>query len=120
MTLEDAFILEKVNEAYRPPSFMSQESDDIPLEKFSQFSLRDLLGERIVGIKKIKNTREYDSKRQSPNPEYFDVLEFESGGFLLVEEEGWQDGTTLHSFYYNGKITRYSDKLFDGNPINVT
>ena len=115
MGLDDAFILEKVQEAYRPPSFMSNESDDVPLEKFRQFSLTDLLGERIVGIKKIKNTRKYDPERESPNPEYFVVLEFQSGNFLLIEEEGCNDFTIQHCFYYNGNKTRYSDKLFNCN-----
>lgn len=111
MTLDDEFILAKKSEADRPPLYVLS-CDDTPLERYRQFGLKDLLGERFIGVRKIKNPKEYDSSRESPNPEYFDLIEFESGGFLLTEEEGWEDGTTLHCFYYDGRSVRYTDRLF--------
>ena len=113
MALEDQFVLEMVAEADRPPHFLTEAAMDVPQERYRQFGLADMVGERIMRAWKIKNPREYDPEVESPNPEYFDVIEFESGGFLLVEAQGWDDGTTYHSFYYDTRSTRYADGLFD-------
>lgn len=107
----DDFILGKKSEADKPPLYISSDFN-IPEEKYSQFNLDDLLGERILQTRKIKNLDKYNPEVESPNPEYFNVLIFESGNFLILEEEGWQDGTTLHSYFYDGKSVRYSDRLF--------
>ena len=111
MSLDDSFILAKKKEVNRPPLYVLS-SENIPLSRYQQFSVNDLFGERIVSYRKIKNPKEYDPERESPNPEYFDVWIFESENFLLFEDEGWGDGSTLHCFYYNGSNVRYTDRLF--------
>ncbi|MEK6914513.1 MAG: hypothetical protein AABW83_02575 [Nanoarchaeota archaeon] len=100
--ISDDFILMKKSEVSKLPLFKS----------FRQFDLSDLIGEMIVQTREIKNPKEYNPEVESPNPEYFKVLIFKSDNFLIFEEEGWQDGTTLHSYFYDGKSVRYNNDLF--------
>ena len=114
MSLDDIssdFILSKRAEANKPPLYVFSDIN-IPESMYSQFSLGDLLGERIFQHRKIENPANYNPEVESPNPEYFKVIIFESGNFLIFEEQGWDDGTTLHSYFYDGKSVRYSDMLF--------
>ena len=113
MSLDDNFILEMVAKADRPPHFLTDEAINVPEGRYNQFNLGDMLGEINLGYRKIKNPKVYDPKVESPNPEYFDVIEFENGGFWLTEVQRWNGGITYHSFYYDGQTIRYTDKLFD-------
>lgn len=97
--LTDAYILMKKGEAR-------------PVESGSQFSLADLVGKGIDEHRQIRNPREYDPETSSPNPEFFDVFIFSDETFLLTENRGDGECTTLHSFFYNGNRTLYSDSLF--------
>ena len=106
MPLEDDFVLASVAQADKPP--LSVFSVDIPDERYSQFNVSDLLGETITGYRRIKNPNE-------SNSDYFHLVEFQSGNFLVSEEEGWQDGTTMHWYYHDGRSTKYSDRLFSGD-----
>ena len=76
------------------------------------FYLEDLVGKTIQAYRQIRNPRKYDSTRESPNPEHFDILLFSDGTFLATEN--WGDGECghLNYYYYNGQETRYSDQLF--------
>ena len=65
-------------------------SNSIP-KIYHQFSLQDLVGERIIG------TREVFRKREG-NPEYLDVVDFESGRTLIAGNKGWHDGSTCHMY----------------------
>ena len=99
---------------------MVELSDESILDKISrrsretkpEFSLDDLVGKTISSRRKIKNPRDYDPEVTSPNPEYFNVLEFSDGTFLLTEN--WGDGDCEHIdfFYFNGQKTLYSSALF--------
>ena len=99
MALDDEFILEKMRGAEKT-------------EFEPQFTLTDLLGKTIIGYKQIKNSKDYDPEVESPNPEYFDVLSFTDGTFLL--SENWGDGECDHLrfYYYDGNSTKYLDELF--------
>ena len=97
--LSDAYILEKMQEAKKT-------------EFEPQFSLQHLVGKTISEHRQIKNPREYDHTRESPNPENFDILIFSDRTFLVTEK--WGDGGCghLNYYYHNGQKTLYSDQLF--------
>lgn len=97
--LTETYILERKNEAV--------ESEFEP-----KFSLEDLVGKTISEHRKIKNPKEYDPEKESPNPEYFDVLVFSDGTFLLTENWGDCECGHLKYYYFNGRKTLYSDQLF--------
>ena len=96
--LTNDYILDRMREAER--------------EFNPQFSLQDLVGKTFEAYRQIRNPREYDPTRESPDPEYFDVLLFSDGTFLVTEN--WSDGECSHLdyFYYDGQKTLYSDQLF--------
>ena len=77
-----------------------------------QFSLDDLVGKTIQKHRKIKNPEKVDRTVTQPNPEYFNVLIFSDATFLLTAGVGYQAGTELRSYYFNGKEVRYSNELF--------
>jgi len=112
MPLDINFVLDRVADADRPPHFLDIGAGDVPRTRYQQFDLNDMAGEQFLRAWKIKNPKKYP-EFSDPNQEYFDVMEFNSGGFLFVEVQGWQDGSTYHSFYYDGKTTRYADGLFN-------
>ncbi len=99
MALDDEFVIEKIGEAEKT-------------EFEPQFTLTDLIGKTILGYRQIKNPKDYDPEGFGPNPEYFDVLSFTDGTFLL--SENWGDGECAHLnfYYYDGDNTKYSDQLF--------
>lgn len=78
----------------------------------SDFTLEDLVGKTISGYRRIKNNRSFDPTRESPNPEYFSVLEFSDGSMLLTEKWGDLENTHLHHYYYDKKTVRFSSELF--------
>lgn len=78
----------------------------------SQFTLLDLVGKTISSHRKIRNVRKYNPECQSPNPEFFDVLEFNDGAMLLTENWGDLECGHLDFYYYNGKEVLFSDELF--------
>ncbi len=77
-----------------------------------QFSLEDLVGKTLESVRKVKNPKQYNPEVESPNPEYFTALIFSDRTFLV--DERWGDGECAHhdSYYFNGRETLYSDKLF--------
>ena len=77
-----------------------------------QFSLLDLVGKTIREHRQIRNPREYDPTRESPNPKNFDLLIFSDETFLITEN--WGDGECghLNYYYHNDQKTFYSDQLF--------
>jgi hypothetical protein len=78
----------------------------------SHFVLDDLIGKTIRDHRLIKNPRKCNPEKESPNPEYFDVLVFNDNTFLMTE--CWGDGECGHLryYFYNGQKTSYSDRLF--------
>ena len=51
-----------------------------------QFNLNDLVEKTISVHRRIKNPRQFNSEWTSPNPEFYDVLEFSDGAILLSEQ----------------------------------
>ena len=77
------------------------------------FSLEDLVGRTISGIKEIENPLPYNPEVSSPNPEKFKVIIFKDGSYLLHMNVGWNDGSTLHTFLVENSRVRYSYLLYD-------
>lgn len=74
----------------------------------SQFGLGDLIGEKIIGTRVVKI--------RSSNPKGVDVVDFESGRTLITGVEGWDIGTTHHSYLIGQRGgVRYSDRLFNAD-----
>ena len=97
--LTDDYILDMMREA-------------VKTEFEPQFSLHYLVGKTIQAYRQVKNPKEYDTTRENPNPEYFDVLVFFDTTFLAAEN--WGDGECGHVnyYYHDGQRTLYSDQLF--------
>ncbi len=72
-----------------------------------QFTLRDLIGEKIINIREI-----YRGRNKTPN--FLDVICFESGRTLITGVEGWHDGSTYHQYLIerDGSI-KYTHCLFE-------
>lgn len=74
-----------------------------------QFTLTELVGERIVNTKHIFRGR-------NRNPDFLNVLDFESGRALITGVEGWQDGTTHHQYLVEREgLVKYTYNLFEPN-----
>ena len=73
-----------------------------------EFDLSDLVGEKVMGVREVYRVK-------SANPEWLDVVDFESGRTLIVGDESWQDGSTCHMYLVDnrGLDVKYSDCLFD-------
>lgn len=83
-------------------------SDDLK----PQFTLADLVGKTVGNHRRMENPKPYNPEVESPNPRYFDILEFADGSILLTEYWGWHDGTTLNCYLYNGKDVLFTNELF--------
>ena len=76
------------------------------IEREPEFSLKDLIGEKIIGAREVK--------RNKGNPIYLDVIDFESGRALVSGVESRYDIATHHMLLIekNGNF-RYSGSLFE-------
>lgn len=77
------------------------------------FTLENLVGKTISNHKKIKNPKPYNPKIESPNPEYFNVLEFSDGSILLFKAWGDTECVHLSSYLYESRDKKiyYNDNL---------
>ena len=76
-----------------------------------QFTLRDFIGKTIDHHRRIRNPTEYDPNWESPNPEFYSVLEWTDGSILLFENYGDGECSKTNSYYYNGKKVLFSQSL---------
>lgn len=75
----------------------------------AQFTLLDLVGEKIINARHIFRGR-------NGNPDFLNVLDFESGRVLITGVEGWQDGTTHHQYLVEREgAVKYTHYLFEPN-----
>ena len=76
------------------------------IEEEPRFSLKDLIGEKIIGVREVK--------RNKGNPVYLEVLDFESGKALVSGVESRHDKITYRMLLIekNGNF-RYSSSLFE-------
>ena len=72
-----------------------------------QFTLKDLIGEKIVSVRKIFRGR-------NKNPDFLDILDFESGRILITGVEGVCDGSIYHQYLVERDCSvKYSYGLFE-------
>lgn len=86
---------------------MSGETVKSPL-----FSLEDLVGKTMCAAMRIKNPFPYEPETTSPNPDFFDSQIFSDSSYVLHMNMGWNDGTTLHSFFVEDDKVRYTNQLY--------
>ena len=77
-----------------------------------EFTLADLVGKTLVSGRLIKNPRSYDPECESPNPEYFTVIELTGNSVLLTEMWGDMECGHLEAYLFDGKRVLHSDSLF--------
>ncbi len=77
----------------------------------NQFTLDDLKYCQFQGNMLVRNPKPYNLEIESPNPEYFLVINFGDRKLLV---ENWGDGECGHQefYYYDGKEVRYAHELF--------
>ena len=82
--------------------------------KTIEFTLKDVFvkGKTSSGWRRIKNPKQYNPLIESPNPGYFEVIEFNDDTILLTES--WGDGECghLNAYYFNGKKVLFTPYLF--------
>ena len=77
---------------------------DTPPRGISKFTIDDLIGEEVSGIRIAKRGKHKGELR---------VVDFESGNTLIIGEEGWHEGHTNHYYLITKRSIKYTNNLYD-------